>query len=326
MTADRRIPRVLALIATLVVAMIVADRALDVPAASTEEREHTETAVTVENGRVTLRGAAAANAGVRLAVAADVAAPPEVDAFGRVLDPLPLVEALHARAAARATAAAARAEYERVTRLHRDDQNASTRDLEAARVASERAALDAVDAAARAAIAWGAAVETAAAAADDLVAGRAALVRIDLPSGVRLASMPAHAVVTPIGAPDAGRTARVLGPAATTDPQLQGDAYLALVDHDPPRPGAVLAVKIARDDAPSRGVAVPVSAIVWADAKPVVYVEVGPNAFARRDVTLGFVVGDQRLVGGVAAGERVVSAGAAQLLSAEVLAATPAED
>ena len=261
---------------------------------------------------------------IRTAVAEAAAGTTTVAAFGRVLDPLPLVEALHARDAARAVAAAARTEYERVDRLHRDAENASARDLEGARTALAKATTDLADATARLRLAWGPLADTADPLADDLVAGRAALLRIDLPSGVAVSPPPA--AVTFADAPE--KTARVLGPAPTTDPQIQGEGYLALLGDDPPRPGTVVAVMVPRDAAPVAGVAVPADAVVWVDAKPAVYAErAAAGTYERRTVALGPRVDDRWIAtAGIRAGERIVVHGAARLLSAEIVGAEPASD
>ena len=161
------------------------------PATSGEGRpEGAATAHGEDHGEVKLDAEAAARAGIRTATVEAAQRTAVVDATGRVLDPLPLLQDLHAAAAARATATLARAEYERVERLHRDDQNASTRDLQNARAALDKATLDLADATARLTLAWGAAGAQVEARADDLVGGRAALVRVDLPAGASVTTVP----------------------------------------------------------------------------------------------------------------------------------------
>src|SRR5205085_7618265 len=88
-----------------------------------------------EPGRVTLSPDAVTSSGIETVAVVRVTTPAAIEAFGRVLDPLPLLDVLHARTAARSADAAARAEHERVLRLHRDEENASTRDVENARAA-----------------------------------------------------------------------------------------------------------------------------------------------------------------------------------------------
>jgi hypothetical protein len=301
---------------------------LAVRARADEETEHMPRSgsVTVVGAQITLDASARAAAGIATVAAVPVAGRADVAAFGRVVDPLPLVEALHARASTRATVTAAAAEAKRVARLHVDDQNASTRDLEAAEAALQRTQGDAADAAARLALAWGKAAELDQAVIEALIAHQAALVRIDLPSGVHLASAPTQALLLPVGSSTTALEASILGVAPTTDPMLQGDAYLALVSHAAPRPGTALDVTLPRATAQAGAVAVPASAVVWLDAEPVVYVETSPGSFVARPVTLGPEANATRQIdAGVAAGEQVVREGAAQLVSAHVLSAAPSE-
>ncbi len=273
---------------------------------------------------VTLAPDVAARAGIETTRVASATAVDAIEAFGHVVDPLPFLEALHTRAAARSTATVARAEQARVTRLHRDDQNASTRDLESARAAAERATLALASATARAVLAWGDALEGADALAPDLAAGRAALARIDLPAGAHVVDAPATVRVSAVGRPERVLDARVLGAAPTTDPLLQGDAYLVLVTANPPPPATALRARVPRRHDPVAGVAVPRTAVVWADGAPLAFVATTPGVFQRRPLTLaapldaGWLVTD-----GVSPGEDVVTRGAAQLLSAATLAAEP---
>jgi hypothetical protein len=274
--------------------------------------------------RLMLDVEAAARAGIRTAIVARATGSADVEAFGRGLDPLPFVTARHARSAAHAALELARGEYARVSRLHRDDQNASTRDLENAQVALERATLDWRDADARLTVGWGPAAAEPDAFDDDLVAGRVALVRVDLPAGIALTPPPATVAVAGTAPP---QLARVLGRSATTDPLVQGDAYLALIVDDPPRPGAVFGVTVPRQVTATVGVVVPAAAIVWFDAHPVAYAEPAEGEFERRTVTLGPRLGDRWIVtAGLAPDERVVVGGAARLLSTEIVGAAPASD
>ncbi|TMA81974.1 MAG: hypothetical protein E6J72_04080 [Deltaproteobacteria bacterium] len=270
--------------------------------------------------RVTLSHDAVASAGIETVAVAHVTTP--IDAFGRVLDPMPVVDALHARAAARSAAATARAEHARVVRLRADQQNASTRDVESARAARDRADAELATTTARVALAWGATIAAATpedAFCDDLVAGRTAVARIDFAAGDHVEQMPATVTVSAAGRPDRQFAARVLGPAPTTDPTLQGDAFFVLIGAEPPPAGTALRATIVRAAALD-GVAVPRAAIVWSAGKPAVYVERDAGTFERRSLALAAALPGAWLVtDGVAAGERVVTTGAGQLLSAQTL-------
>jgi hypothetical protein len=322
----RTIRRVLA--ATLVAVVVMSSVGCQHGPGSTEEQASEATHEPAPGDGVrhlTLGVEEAERAGIRTAIAERAEGTTEIQAFGRVLDPLPLVEELHARSAVRAASTAARAEYERVARLHHDDQNASTRDLENARAMLEKTTLDLADAAARLTLGWGAAAEGDGL-ADDLVAGYVALIRVDLPAGVTVTPPPSTVTVAPAADPAGRRVARVLGRAPTTDPLVQGEGYLVLLADDPPRPGAVLSVTVPRAAPPAVGVAVPAAAVVWVDAQAVVYVAPAAGEFERRTVTLGPRLDGRWIVtAGVATGDRIVVAGAARLLSSAVMGAEPAD-
>ena len=252
----------------------------------------------------------------------------QVSAFVRVLDPLPLIRAVHTVEATRSVLVIARSEYARVGKLHADDLNASTRDLENARAAFERATLDLSDATARRVLAWGSATaqrNDLNVLAGELVAGRSAVARLDLPAGNTVPSPPEVVSLSSVDG-DVHCSARLLGPAPTTDPLLQGRAYLFLIERDPPPPGTSLLAELSVDEQSRTGVSVPRSAIVWNDGNPLVYVEVAPSVFERRTVGLHMPLGDAWLVtSGVAAGDRIVLLGAQQLLSEELLAVLPTD-
>ena len=246
----------------------------------------------------------------------------EVEAFGRVLDPLPLVDAVLGRGVATAALGAARTELTRVTALHQHGANASARDLEAAEVAVARARADAAAAEVKVRLAWG----NAAAERSDLDhltellgTGRIAIARVDLPAGVRTPTAPLVARLRAVGD---GRAvaARLLGSAPTADPTLQGDGFLLLLEDLPPPAGTALVATIGEPATASRAAAVPRAAIVWHEGTALIYVVTGPGAIERRTITPAATRGDAWLVSaGVTPGDRVVVRGAAQLLAAEVM-------
>ena len=110
-------------------------------------------------------------------------------------------------------------------------------------------------------------------------------------------------------------------------PLVQGEAYLGIITDEPPAPGAALFATLESRAAPATGVSVPAEAILWSEGRPIVYEGVSPKTFERRSVTLGARQGDAWIVTeGVAAGENVVTTGAVQLLSAEIIAAEPPQE
>ena len=88
------------------------------------------------------------------------------------------------------------------------------------------------------------------------------------------------------------------------------------------RPGMTGAARI-EVGAPRQAVVVPASAVVYDEARPVVFVEEGAGRFVTHPVRVG-VARDGRveIVTGVAAGARVATTGAASLLSATRLPAS----
>lgn len=274
-------------------------------------------------GRATalvLDAAAEARAGLVLGSAVEARSEGTLEAYGRVLDPVPLAEAVFARAAARSDLDIARKEYERVKALNRDEFNASTRDLQNAEAAFQRAEFGRQLAQARLVSGWGAAL-AARPDLDDLVhalaQGRIALARLDLPAGEGAAGALVSARVSPASGAGAEETARLLGPAPSIDPSVQGRGFLVLLEPGPPS-GTALAGRLAFAGRGVRGVSVPRSAVVWRNEQAWVYVALGGGRFERRAVDLHGDAGDGRLlVTGVAPGDSVVVTGAALLLSAE---------
>ena len=72
---------------------------------------------------------------------------------------------------------------------------------------------------------------------------------IDLPAGEHLATMPVAATIVPVAWPQRRLKAHMLAPARSTDPVLQGDAYLAMLNDMPPAPGTSMVAYVARAEA-----------------------------------------------------------------------------
>jgi hypothetical protein len=244
-----------------------------------------------------------------------------LDVQARVLDPIPLVDAVLARAAARATSEPARREVERVRALSRDAQNASQRDLEAAEAAWRKAQLE--QGAAQARLIASFSVELAErpdleALVASLASRRTALARVELPAGVAAPGPPAGLQLRSVTGTKREGEGALVGEAPTTDPQLQGLAWLALIEHEPPPPGTALAGRLALPDLTRTGLRVPEDAVVRQDGGAFVYVEISHDVFERRSVTLERALPGAWLgTGSIAAGDAVVVRGAQELLSAE---------
>jgi hypothetical protein len=268
-------------------------------------------------------------AGVEVAVAAPGELEPEVEGYGRVLDGIAVVEALGNCEAARAARDAARRELERLTALQQDEQNASRREVEAARAAAERASADFAAADARLVGLLGAdaraQLRDLGALAGQLAHRVAALVRIDVPSGT---DPPHPEQGAELRYPEArgALMVRYLGRAPDVDPTLPGWSFLFLVTGDPPPSGAVIRARLRTDGATLSGVAAPASALVRRAGGTFVFVERAPGAFERRAVTVrAHPDGSWFATRGLVAGERIVVSGAQELLSAELFAAGGAD-
>lgn len=282
------------------------------------------------DGEVVLATAARESAGIELAPLEAARGGGELEAYGRVLDPVPLAEAVFARDLARSAEDAARREYERVKALHRQDENASTRELETARVSYRRARLDRAGAEARLVAAWG--HELAGRTDLDefvrrLGEQRIALARVDLPalasgsggagSDAAVATeLPTAARVTAAASERPPVAAEIVGPTPTTDPALQGRGFFLLVESGPTRPGTALVARLAFAERVVAGVRIPRAAVLWDGEGALAWVAKGDGRFERRRIVLhGPLDGDWLATGDLAPGEQVVVSGAALLLS-----------
>ncbi len=252
------------------------------------------------------------------------ASSPAVTATGRVLDPTPFVQSFVERRTARRGAEIASRELRRVSALHREADDASEREVEAARLAEERARADRTRAEARFIDVWGPEVGARGdlpALVEDLARHARAVARIELPAG---AAIPEAPRLLSLSAPTLGRfelASERLGAAPSTDAALQGPALLLLLGPGAPAPGTALLAEIASGRAAS-GVQVPDSALVWHDGHALVFVAHAGDTFETRPVVLGgALAAGWQVTKGLALGERVVTRGAQQLLSARTLPA-----
>jgi hypothetical protein len=246
----------------------------------------------------------------------------EVDAYGRVLDPQPFIDAALARAVANSVAERSQRELTRVRQLHRGAENASARELEAAEDADRRARLDTEAADARFGGAWGpelAARQDIAALLTQLRRGTVALARFDVAAGEETLAAPAGLHIAVAARPERALAAHVVGRAPTVDPVIQGTGWFVLIAGAPPPAGTALVGTLSFADRSFEGFVVPRSAIVRHDGRAYVYVESPPGTFERRAVSLLRARADGWLAtGAIAAPDRVVVRGAQQLLATEL--------
>ena len=263
---------------------------------------------------------------LELATAEAAELPSELIALGRVLDPVPLLQAYGGFETARRGAEVAARERARMRSLAENAENASARELEAASLAASQAEAALAQARAQLGSAWGSAETTSIAPwAEALAEGGGAIARIELPAGDKAPTLRAVYVSSPgIGIEE--REAKLLGRAGAMDPTLQGPAFLVALTPDPPPPGAALSARLVLEGPPQRGVYLPAGAVVWHEGAPFAYVTAGGGRFERRALTLGQPWREGFLVSaGVAAGESFVAVGAQQLLSSQLVGGVEAE-
>ncbi len=269
-----------------------------------------------------LNAAKRAKTGVTLAHPSSITLTPEVAAFGRVLDPTPLISLVAEFETARAALAASEADEVRAKKLFESGANASAQVAEAAHATATRDRAAVASARARLLAGWGRALADGIALAtivSELEKG-AALVRLDLlPGDVPVADLK-KASVSLLGGVEKFE-ASVVGAAPAADPQLQGLSFLAFIDGHTLPAGAALRATLAAPGEPETKLAVPRTAVVYHQGSTWIYVLGEEDTFERKIVTLGRTVGEKVVIAsGLEADEQVAATGAGQLLSAELQA------
>lgn len=247
---------------------------------------------------------------------------PEIKSYGRVIDPSPLVGLLSSLSSARAGLEASAKEYQRVKALFSQGENASARALETAEAAMKRDQIALNTAEAQFASTWGGAIAgqpDLAAFVQSLATYETVLVRLDIPAGELLQETPTGGRLVLPGARQPIE-ARLLGRAATTDPQVQGEGFLLLATNTAARLASGLAITgfLQLPGEALRGVIVPETALVRAAERAWVYVQTSTTTFVRRDIGLEHPMADGWFVAaGLSPNDRVVTTGAQTLLSEE---------
>jgi|ERR1043166_2507306 hypothetical protein len=270
-----------------------------------------------------LEQAAQARIGLKVQAVAAAAHTPEVQGFGRVLDPAPLAALATELASDEAALAASQKEFDRLNVLS-TNQNASTRALQAAEATArhDQIALESVRS--RLLSGWGKTIaqeKDLAGFTKPLVALESAVVRVDLPanealSGVEILAHKARIEV----AGKSSVAAQWLGPAPNVDPQFQGKAFLFLTTAGAGNllPGMAVSAYLPLQAAPLNGFVIPDSAVVRRGGQTWVYVQNANDNFTRRKISLDWPLDKGWFVTqGVNASDRIVIQGAQALLSEE---------
>ena len=250
--------------------------------------------------------------------------------FAKVLDPAPLAVLESDIAQAEAAAQASQAEAARLRALHAADATVSQRAVEAAQSQARTDAAKLALLRRRVGLEWGGEIARWPQArrtrlVADLSAGKAALVRIDTPSGQGQIGL--RSVTLTLGAQGQVR-AVVLGPARSGDPRLQSPGVIAQVSGPQAQwlsPGLTAPASVSTGDS-ANGVLIPRAALLRVQGATYAYVRKGDEAFERRRIDGGEAQPEGLFAaGGFRPGEQVVIAGASALHAAETPAKAEAD-
>ncbi len=259
-------------------------------------------------------------AGIKLAKPTSASVAPEVAAYGRVLDPTPLVTLAAELATARAAVAATEKEAERAQKLFAAGGNASAQAVETANANLGRDRAAVASAQARLAANWGRGLAAHLDTITQALAAGGTIARLDVLAGEKPAASPERAKVILAGS-DEAFDGEILGPAPVADPQLQGPSYLVLLRDHPLPAGAALRATLPGVGEATTALVVPRNAVVYHEGSAWVFVLGEEDTFERKLVTPGRSLGDGlALTGGIEPDEQIVVAGAQQLLAAELQA------
>ena len=289
--------------------------------AEEEHKEESRVLHTNDQTFVKLDKEAQEKVGLQLAPLEAASLAPEVKANGRVLDPAPLAALLVEGATARTTLDASRKELERL-KILAQDQNTSARLLEAAAAAVQRDQIFVDASQLKLVTGWGKVIagqKDLSAFVALLAAQEAALVRLDVPLGDAPKESPTGARIAALNSPESPVDAQFLGPAASADPQTQGQGFLCLIKSSAFAPAAAVTGWLMLSGQPEQGVVVPRSAIVRHEGEAFVYVQTSEGLFLRKEIELHHPTAKGWFIDeGLKPGDKVVTVGAQQLLSEEL--------
>jgi hypothetical protein len=287
----------------------------DKPAAAPEKAESPAKA------GVTIDAETQARIGLKMETPAALQWLPEVKGHGVVIDPVTLTAAVMDLASARTAADVSTKESARQKILAAQD-NVSARALESANAEAQRNVLAMESALVKFKQDWGSAlaenselekIQT------EVVNGTAALVRIDLPAGETLPSLPTSVRIVTLT--DEAKTVNgdFCGATDGVNPQTQGRSFFFLVKGQPLPAGAAVTGFMKISGEPVGGVVVPFSAILRHEGKGWAYVQTETNQFLRTEIPLDRLTDNGWFVSEIlSATNHVVVTGAQTVLSAEL--------
>jgi hypothetical protein len=262
-----------------------------------------------------------ATAGIILAKTVETMVTPEVQTFGRVLDPTPLITLIAELETARATSAASDKELERAQKLFAAGGNASAQVVETAEANASRDHAAVSSAQARLLATWGQSIVKNQESIGKALEAGATLARLDVLQGEKVGDSPKTARLSLSGSGEVF-DAEVLGAAPVADPQVQGASFLVLVRDQVLPAGAALRGTLPGPGEAAKVLIAPRSSIVYHQGSAWVFVLGEEDTFERKLVGVGHAIGDENVVitQGLEADEQIVATGAQQLLAAELQA------
>jgi hypothetical protein len=275
---------------------------------------------------ITVDAASQIRFGLAVTALKSAPAPNGTTTTARVLDPSTLLQLDSELASAAATFSASRAEAARTRKLFEQDRTASARAVEAAN-AQAQADLQRVNAARRQlALEWGGGLadlpaHVRAELLNQLVAGKAALVRVEVPAGAPFPAPRSNIEVRGNSESEMFGGA-VLGSLPMADPRLQTRGVLVELKGAAGKLpiGQMLTAEIPSTTDPpgAMGVVLPRSALLRRGSRVWVYVQTGATTFIRREVRdYRPMLAGWFVPAGFAPGDRVVTVGASALLGIE---------
>lgn len=281
-------------------------------------------AAAAEEEKKTLDKEAIERAGIELTPLAAAKWSEQIPAFGRVVDPTPLVALQNDRLAAEAALKASQAEVDRARKLFDGGENIARKALEQAEamVAADRLKLQA--AGQRFLLDWGPEIDKdRAELIEGVLSGKTVLIRAELASSDIPDEAPAKARVIVPGH-KAPVDAVVIAAAPAVDMKSQAAAWFLKLEKParPLPPGLSLAVQFTGEGKEESGVLIPAGAVLHFQGQAWVFTEGEEQGhFERKQVEL-----EHALAGGwfvaedFKPGEKIVTAGAAALLADELKA------
>lgn len=294
--------------------------------------------VSVQSGSATvvLEPGMAAQNGIQVETPETVEYRPQMNAYGIILDPQPLID-LRIRFATlkgqlegiRAAESASRREYGRLDRLARKKGNVSEKAAEAGKVvwkADEgrlEAARDTLKGLReKARIRWGRVLgrwvlKAAPKSLSGLMSGDEALLLVTFPSGEDPRTPPAQVSVL-VDSDNPKLQAQIVSSAPKLDSAVQGATYFYSMPSRNVRIGMRLSVGVPLTGKSLRGVIVPSAAAVWYEGKVWIYVEEASGHFRRTEIPVSTPAPNGWFITGLGPNPRLVVQGAQLLLSQEL--------